>query len=272
VNEFEFMRSLPFGPYLAVNSPIHRLDPRTRILSALLLMIALTAARNPAALVAGLVFILLAWRVGRVPYEPLRKGWLSTLPFLLILAVLQVLFRAGSETDILFHLGPLAISTADLWSGITILLRFSAYMAILGLAAASLSEAELTSGLETLLRPLNMLRIPVQDIVLALQVTLRFFPLLAQTAERIAKAQASRGADWQPTGWNPLKRARQIIPVIVPLFVTSLRRAENMALAMDARGYGSMPERTSVVELHFKRVDILTLTFMVAFCLLLVIL
>lgn len=93
---------------------------------------------------------------------------------------------------------------------------------------------------------------------------LRYFPLLAQVAERIAKAQAARGADWRPAGGNFIQRARQMAPVIVPLFVSSLRRAENMALAMDARGYGCLPTRTSMVSLHFRAVDFLVLCAVLA--------
>jgi energy-coupling factor transport system permease protein len=113
--------------------------------------------------------------------------------------------------------------------------------------------------LNALLRPLNAIGIPVSDFVMVIQITLRYFPLLAQSAERIAKAQASRGADWQPAGWNLVQRGRQIAPLIVPLFITSLRRAENMALAMDARGYGNLPARTSMAVLRFRSVDIIVL-------------
>ncbi len=259
VNEFEFLRGLPFGPYLPLNSPLHRLDPRTRILLIVLFMVALLSARHPEGLLLGIAVILLGWRIARVPFEPLVRGWLSVLPFLLLLAVLQVLFRVGQDPDVLLRIGSLVISSADLWAGLAVLLRFGGFMAVLGLAAASLSESEITRGLEALLRPLSALHVPVQDFVMAVQVTLRFFPLLAQTAERIAKAQASRGADWHPAGWNLMQRARQIVPVIVPLFVASLRRAENMALAMDSRGYGSLPLRTSLVTLHIKIADALAL-------------
>ncbi len=258
-NEFEFLRGLPFGPYLPVDSPLHRLDPRTRILLVILFMIALLSARHPEGLLLGIAVILAGWRIARVPFEPLWRGWLSVLPFLLLLAVLQVLFRVGRDPDVLLRIGSLVISSADLWAGAAVLLRFGGFMAVLGLAAASLSESEITRGLEALLRPLSVLHVPVQDFVMAVQVTLRFFPLLAQTAERIAKAQASRGADWQPKGWNLVQRARQIVPVIVPLFIASLRRAENMALAMDAPGYGSLPLRTSLVTLRFHLADALAL-------------
>lgn len=262
-NEFEFLRGLPFGPYLPVDSPLHRLDPRTRILLVVLFMTALLVGRHPLGLVIGLIVILAGWRIARVPFEPLWRGWLSVLPFLLFLAVLQILFRVGNDPDVILRIGSLVISSTDLWAGVLLLLRFGGFMAVLGLAAASLSESEITRGLESLLRPLSVLHIPTQDFVTAVQVTLRFFPLLAQTAERIAKGQASRGADWQPTGWNLAQRARQVVPLIVPLFVASLRRAENMALAMDARGYGSLPLRSSLVNLAFQSRDWLALAISV---------
>jgi energy-coupling factor transport system permease protein len=259
VNEFEFLRGLPFGPYLPEGSLIRRLDPRTRILVVVLLITALLLIRHPAGLLLGLGAILFIWWSGRVPFEPLRRGWISALPFLVILALIQVLLRGGEDTNVLLSLGSLEISSADVWAGIMLLLRFSAFIALLGLGAASLSESEITHGLQSLLRPLTYLGIPAADFVLAVQVSLRYFPLLAQSAERIAKAQASRGADWRPAGWNLVRRAQQIVPLVVPLFVSSLRRAENMALAMDARGYGSQPVRTSLVSLKYHLQDGLVL-------------
>ncbi len=255
MNEFEFLRGLPFGPYLPPTSPLLHFDPRTRILAVLILMTALLLTHAPAGIVTGMAGIFIIWWAGRVPFEPLRRSWMTALPFLLILALIQIVFRMGSDDPVLATLGPVIISGADLWTGLILVLRFSAFIALLGLAAASLSESEITHGLQSLLRPLTYLRIPTYDFVMAVQVSLRYFPLLAQSAERIAKAQASRGADWRPAGWNLVKRTRQIVPMIVPLFITSLRRAENMALAMDARGYGSLPMRTSLVILKYQTRD-----------------
>ena len=258
MNEFEFMRDLPIGQYLPLDTPIRRLDPRTRIVGATVFLIGLTFVTSPAGLLLGLAAALLAWWFSRIPAGPLLRGWRATLPFLLILALMQVFFRVGDDVPELLRVGGLVISTGDLWAGIKLILRFTAYIAVLGLATSTLSASEITRGSEALLRPLTVIHFPVHDFVMVVQVTLRFFPLLAQTAERIAKAQASRGADWRPSG-NLIQRARQVVPLIVPLFVTSLRRAENMALAMDARGYGSGPSRTSMVELHFRRIDVLIL-------------
>lgn len=263
-NEFEFLRAMPFGPYLPVDSPLHRLDPRTRILLILMYMVTLIVAQNPLGLLFGLAVVLTVWRIGRLPFGPLLRGWRSAAPFLLILALIQVVLGSlGQGEQALFRLGPLAVSAGDLIAGLSLLLRFMGLMAVLGMASSSISESELTRGLEALLRPLAVLRVPIYDFVTIIQVTMRYVPLLAQTAERIAKAQASRGADWAPTGWNIIHRAQQIIPLIVPLFITSLRRAESMALAMDARGYGSSPTRTSMIQLKFTGADALALVIAV---------
>ena len=110
--------------------------------------------------------------------------------------------------------------------------------------------SELIHGLLRLLSPLNHL-IKTIDMVMVIQVMLRFFPFLTQSAERIAKAQASRGAEWGVKSRGLFTRIRQVVPLIIPLFLISLRRAENLALAMDARAYGYLDTRTSMQELHF---------------------
>jgi energy-coupling factor transport system permease protein len=258
MSEFEFLRDLPIGQYLPLDTPLKRLDPRTRILGATIFLGGVTFLTSPVALLLSLAVALLAWWFSRIPWGPLVRGWRSAILFLLILALLQVLFRVGEEGRVLLRLWGLVISSSDLVAGVNLILRFSTYITIIGLATSTLSASEITRGSEALLRPLAALHFPVHDFVMVVQVTLRYFPLLAQSAERIAKAQASRGADWRPTG-NLVHRIRQVVPLIVPLFVTSLRRAEYMALAMDARGYGSGPTRTSMVELHFRRIDAMIL-------------
>ena len=139
--------------------------------------------------------------------------------------------------------------------GIILLLRFASLVLWLSLSSFTLSISELLLGLHLLLRPLGRLGLPVEDLVLIVEVTLRFIPFLTQSAERIVKAQASRGAAWGKGSGDLLQRVRQALPMIVPLFLNSLRRAENMALAMDARGYGGSAARTSMYELHFRFVD-----------------
>ena len=254
-DEFEFLRDLPIGQYVPGDSVLHRLDPRTRILGITALVLALTFAPRASGLLVGLAAGVGGWALARMHPGPALKGWRAALPFLLILALLQILFQMRPEQGlILYQRAWLVISMGDMWAAANLILRFSAYIFLLGLASSVISASQITRGSESILRPLARVGFPVHDFVMVVQVTLRFFPLLAQTAERIAKAQASRGADWD-AGGSIFQRAQRAAPMIVPLFVTSLRRAENLALAMDARAYGSGPQRSSMVELRFQKAD-----------------
>jgi energy-coupling factor transport system permease protein len=199
--------------------------------------------------------MLVILRIAQIPFRYALRGLLTPLPFLVVLALLQVFFNPHLPgSPVLLAYGPLVISVYDISVGAKLLLRFFGLVLGLSLASFTLSTSEMTQGLNLLLAPLARLRLPVQDFVMMVQITLRYLPLLAQAAERIAKAQASRGADWEARG-GLVSRVRQTIPIIVPLFLASLRRAENMALAMDARAYGSAMVRSSIAEFHFTTKD-----------------
>jgi energy-coupling factor transport system permease protein len=260
VHNFEFLRTVNIGQYLPLQSVLHRLDPRARILIYFCIIAAATFTQHPIGLVIALVVILLGLWIGRIPLRFALRGLLAPLPFLGILAFLQI-FLAPHPADaaVLYAIGPVKIYLAGLISAGMLLLRFSVLILALGLGSFTLSTSEMIHGLESLFSPLARLGIPTHDLVMVMQVTIRFIPFLAQTAERIAKAQASRGADWGTRKGGLLARIRQVIPLILPLFLTSLRRAETMALAMDARGYATITRRTSMVVMHFAWKDALTI-------------
>jgi len=264
-NEFEFLRFVTIGQYLPTGSVIHRLDPRTRLIATVLFLAAITFTVQRWGLGLALVTVLVTLGLARIPLSYALRGLLPPLPFLLILGLLQVFFSPqANQSPALFQAGPVAITGAGLWAGAALLLRFASLILGLSLASACLSTTEMVRGLEALLRPLTRLGLPTHEVVLVIQVTLRFLPFLAQAAERIAKAQASRGADWGTGRGGLLRRVRQALPLIVPLFLTGLRRAENLALAMEARGYsGGQGRRTSMVELHFHAADGLALALVV---------
>jgi energy-coupling factor transport system permease protein len=258
MNDFDFMRNLPFGQYLSLDTPLERLDCRARIISFVMILSVLTITRNLSGLIFGLVVITLSLLIMRFPLRFALRGLLSPLPFLLILAILQVFFNPHPEEGArLFQIMNNVISVSDLLTGLILLLRFMALILGLTIASQSLSTSEIIHGLESLLSPLKWIRFPVHDLVVIIQVSLRFIPLLAQVAERIAKAQASRGAAWQKGTGGIFSRVKLIIPLILPLFLTSLRRAENMALAMDARGYGTQRQRSSIIKYRFEWKDFL---------------
>ncbi len=256
MHNFEFLRMVNIGQYLPLDSPLHRLDARARIVLYLLIIMAATFTARPAGLVFAMLLVLILLRIGRIPLSFAFRGLLPPLPFLLILAVLQVFVSIRPPSAMpLFEFGIFKVYASGLVSAGMLLLRFCVLILALSLSSFTLSTSEMIHGLESLLAPFSRLGLPTHDLVMVLQVTIRFIPFLAMAAERIAKAQASRGAEWGVRKGNLFQRVRQVIPLIVPLFLTSLRRAETMALAMDARAYGSTPQRTSMYTMHFKWKD-----------------
>ncbi len=249
------MQRMTFGQYLPTGSRLHRIDPRARIVIFIAFLASVTIVKGISGLGLSLLLACIGLLWARIPLRYALKGLLPPLPFLLILAVLQVIMRSrGTETAI-FQFWLLRVTVSGLLEGVILLLRFASLVLWLSLSSFTLSISELILGLNLLLRPLRRLRLPVDDIVLMVQVTVRFIPFLTQSAERIVKAQASRGAAWGKGRGGLLSRVRQALPMIVPLFLNSLRRAENLALAMDARGYGGSAARTSMYELHYRWMD-----------------
>jgi energy-coupling factor transport system permease protein len=260
LNNFEFLRLVNIGQYLPLDSFLHRRDPRAMIVAYSFLLAATTFTKSLNGILLALAFVLLLIFIGRIPLKYALRGLVPPLPFLLILAVLQIFVSVHpADAQPLFQWSFLSIYADGLLAASKLLIRFTVLILELSLASSTLSTSELIHGTESLLKPLTYLRIPVHDLVMVIQVTFRFIPFLAQAAERIAKAQASRGAEWGTRKGGLLARTRQLIPLIVPLFMISLQRAEIMALAMDARGYGSLPRRSSMVVLRFGWLDAITI-------------
>lgn len=255
MHDFEFLRFVTVGQYLPTGSLIHRLDPRARLLAGLLLLVAVTAAPRGTGLGVALAALLALLIVARIPIGYALKGLAAPLPFLAFLAALQVLFGPRDAAPLLATWGPVAISPTSLLNGALLLARFAALILTLSLTSFCISTTEIVRGLDALLAPFTKIGLPTHAFVLMVQVTLRFLPLLAQEAERIAKSQASRGAEWGTGRGGVLRRARQAFPLLVPLFLAGLQRAENLALAMEARGYQGGKGRTTMTVLQFRPAD-----------------
>jgi len=271
MSNFEYMGRVTIGQYLSIDSFLHRLDARARIFIFLFPLLLITFEPRLIGLVLALLLVFIGLVLAHIPLRYAVRGLLPPLPFLLILAILQIFLTSKQTPVILFQYGPLHLTWGGILAGIILLLRFAGLILGISLATFCLSTSDLVHGLESLLRPLNRLGIPTRDLIMVIQVTVRFLPLLAQTSERIAKAQAARGAEWGTGQGNLFQRARQVIPLLVPLFISSLHKAENMALAMDARAYGSSPKSTTMVEFKFKLKDGLTIAATAVLCLAIVI-
>ena len=258
MSEFDFLARVPIGQYVSTGSVMHRLDPRTKVFIFIVLILGLTFSQSLIGLGIGLLSLVLLTILSKIDLRFALKSILVPLPFLLFFAIIQVFFYSSkNDPQLLFSIWILRVSISGLVAGGMLLLRFFALILALSLASFCTSSSELIQGVSSLLSPLNKLKIRTMDLVMVMQITLRFVPILAQTAERIAKAQASRGAEWGGKTKGLFNRVKQIVPLLVPLFVISLRRSENLALAMDARAYGFLEHRTSIVELKFTMLDLL---------------
>ena len=213
-------------------------------------------------LVVGITITIGYLLMSRIPLKHILKRWLRAMPVVLILAVLQVLFGEGDATDTWVAWFWVRISPASVMSGFRLVLRFSGLLLATELALHVPFHHDMVRAIERLLKPLNQVGIHTQDLVLGIQVALTFIPLLMREVERITKAQASRGAEWGTTRGGLLKRARQALPILIPLFITTLQRAENLAQAIVARGYGG--ERTSRITLMMDERDALMLLLALA--------
>jgi len=241
------LRSFGLGQYVAVDSPVHRLDPRTKILATLVLVIVVFAIHTVAGLAILSAFLAAVLVAGRIPFGYALRG-LRPVFWLVAFAVVLQIFFGDSGGHPVFHRGPILITRENLRLGL-----FYGYRLILLVLSTTLmtfttSPVELTDGLERLLRPFRRIGVPAHELSLMMTIALRFIPTLLEETEKIMKAQMARGAEFS-RGSLP-RRARALVPLLVPLFVSAFRRADALALAMEARCYRGGEHRTRMTELR----------------------
>jgi len=262
MEDFELLRYVTIGQYLPGDSIVHRLDPRTKISVFLFLTLAVTFSRsytgNAILVVVTLGLVLLSG----IPLRYIFSGIKPALPFIVILAILQLLFYSNAYTPYgmanrtLFQWGWIHVTNGSVQLVIVSMLRFVELLFLTSLLTNTTTLADLTHGMEAMLRPFARVGLPAHELSLVATVALRFLPLLAEQLEIIMKAQASRGASIAHRGrLRFVATARQATVLIVPLFVDAFRRAEDLILAMQARCYVGGRGRTSYVRLKFARID-----------------
>ncbi len=259
----EFLRSFAFGQYVPVDSIVHRLDPRTKILATVLLTVALFAIPGPSGAAGlGVFTVLLAAVIaaGRIPPGYVLRGLRPIFWLLGFAVVLQIVFgESGGHPAV--SLGPVVITRENLAAGAFYGYRLVLLVVCTTLMTFTTSPVELTDGLERLLRPLRSVRIPVHELALMMTIALRFIPTLLEETEKIMKAQMARGAEF--ARGSLVRRARALVPLLVPLFIGAFRRADALALAMEARCYRGGEHRTRMTELRFRAGDYVALGIIV---------
>ncbi len=255
MRDFNLNGKMIAGQYMSVDSLLHHMEPAAKLAGFAFLLLAAAFSPTPLGIAVGAAIVLGGMALTKMPIKNALKGLSAPLPFLLIIAALQVFIVSETDPAPLFRFWFLRVSLAGLKTGLVLILRFTVLMLMLNWMSFCVSPSEMIYGLQRALRPLKKLGAQPMDFVMTIQIMMRFLPILAQSAERIAKAQASRGANWDGKSGGLFARVRRIVPLILPLFTASLRRAEKIALAMDARAYGYQGDRTSMAVYVFRKKD-----------------
>lgn len=259
------MNKLIFGRYMPGDSFIHRLDPRAKLLASFYFIGIIFLANNWQTYLLLAVFTLFAVSLSKVDMKFFIRGIRPLIWLILFTVALQVLFTSGGE--VYWHWGIFNITQYGVLNGIFIFCRFVLIVFMSTLLTLTTPPLELSDAIEYLLRPLKVVRFPVHEISLMLSIALRFVPTLMDETEKIMNAQRARGVDFGEG--NLVQKMKAIIPLLIPLFVSSFNRAEDLATAMEARGYRGGEGRTKYRMLHWHNQDTMV---MGAFALLTVIL
>ncbi len=249
------MTSRGLGRFYPVASPLHALDPRAKILATAVLVLGLFLVDSIAGFLVVATAVAALVAASGIPAGVFLRI-LRPVAFIVALTVVfQVLFSREGAT--LFEWGWLEVHSGGLRLGLFLGLRILLLVSAAGLLTATTAPVALADGLEDLLSPLKRLRFPAHEVAMMMTIALRFIPTLGEEAEKITRAQAARGADFSEGG--PLRRARALVPVLVPLTVGAFRRADELAEAMESRGYRGGEGRTRYRELRLRARDALAL-------------
>ncbi|WP_079477323.1 energy-coupling factor transporter transmembrane component T family protein [Halobacillus salinus] len=243
--------SMIIGQYVPAESVIHKMDPRSKIAIIFFFVLIVFFANSVMSYGLLTVFGVTAAASSKVPLRFIMKG-LTPVWFLIIFTFLLHLI-VTKEGDVLYNLLGWKIYEEGVVQGAAISLRFFLLILVTSLLTLTTTPIEITDAIEELLGPLKKIRFPVHELALMMSISLRFIPTLMQETEKISKAQASRGVDFRTGSFKD--RLKAIVPLLVPLFVSAFKRAEELAMAMEARGYRGGEGRTKLRELKVGKVD-----------------
>ena len=241
------LKNITMGQYYPVDSFVHRLDPRMKIILTILMIVAVFMVHSLVGYAIVLGFVYLTARMANVPFKMLMKG-LKPLRLILILTFVLNLFFNSGET-VLFHWSFITLTAEGLSTAVHYTLRLGFLVLGTSLLTLTTSPVTLADGIELLLSPFKRFHFPAHELAMMMTIALRFIPTLLEEADKIMKAQMARGADFE--SGNLMARAKAMIPLLVPLFVSAFRRADELAMAMEARCYRGGEGRTKMKQLRF---------------------
>ncbi|MBQ7376547.1 MAG: energy-coupling factor transporter transmembrane protein EcfT [Clostridia bacterium] len=256
------MKGISFGQYYPARSPLHSLDPRVKIILTLLYIVCSFLCKNVLSYALLLLSALLLVALGRIPLRIVLRGLRGVLFVLAFTALLNVFWTSGEV--LLFEWKFIKIYLEGIYSAVFIMIRIAALIIGTGmLMTYTTTPIALTNAIEDLLSPLKKLHVPVHTFAMMMTIALRFIPTLTEETDRIMTAQKARGADFSSGGL--IARAKALIPVLIPLFVSAFNRAGDLATAMECRCYHGGEGRTRMNVRHMRFVDVIPLFLIVAF-------
>lgn len=244
------LKDITIGQYYPANSVIHKLDPRVKLAGTLVFIISLFAFRSVEGYVVATLALASVIRISEVPFKFMMRGLKSIIMLLMLTVVFNLFLIQGTPV---VRIWKLTITREGIETAVFMAVRLI-YL-IIGSSVMTLTTTpnNLTDGLEKALRPLNRIHVPVHEIAMMMSIALRFIPILMEETDKIMKAQMARGADFE--SGNVIQKAKNMVPLLVHLFISAFRRANDLAMAMEARGYHGGEGRTKMKPLVYEKRD-----------------
>lgn len=254
------MKDVSFGQYFPAKSFVHNLDARFKILAVIAYIVGVFLVKpfHFLGFLACFLFVVITTALARVPFMKVLKSIKAILFFIILSAILQLFFNTSGK--VVFSWKFITITDLGLLNAGFIIARITLIVLGASLLTLTTSPVEIADGIESLLYPLKWIKFPVHEFALIMSIALRFIPTLLDETDRIIKAQKARGADFE--SGNIFKRAKALIPVLIPLLIGSFRRADELADAMDARCYSGSKQRTKYKKMKFTWRDLIATIFM----------
>lgn len=251
------IRDITLGQYYQADSVIHKLDPRVKLVATICFIISLFVVKSWIGYLVAAVFLAVVIKLSNVPFRFMVKG-MKAIVFILLITVVFNLFLTPGEA--LISVWKLTVTKEGVRIAVMMAVRLSFLIVGSSVMTLTTTPNSLTDGMEKLMRPLKFFKVPVHEVAMMMSIALRFIPILLEETDKIMKAQIARGADFE--SGNLIKKARAMVPLLVPLFISAFRRANDLAMAMEARCYRGGEHRTKMKPLHYHAAD------RVAYCIL----
>ena len=248
------LKDITLGQYFPGNSPIHRLDPRTKLIMLVVYIVALFLAKSWISYAVMFVFLAVVIKISTIPLKSILRGMKPLVMILVFTGVLNLFFT--QEGPVLVNFWVITITLGGLTRAVFMMLRILMLITGTFLLTYTTSPIALTDGLESLLSPLKKIHLPVHELSMMMCIALRFIPTLIEETDKIMSAQKARGADFE--NGSLMERVKALVPILVPLFISAFRRADELATAMECRCYQGGEGRTKMKLLRYHREDFIS--------------